>query len=137
MLTWHSFLKKRAGECRNDGFGVRGWLMAAWSITCVFCGSGVDGKKLFRIVFMFLAVGDANEYERALTGDIRAGPVVDVGPTLKDGLSVSVRYQGFSESKWCETVKAKREEAHDPGLDLDGTEEGLNLRDAARGYAVK
>lgn len=71
-----------------------------------------------------------------MIGDIRAGPV-DVGPTLNDGLSVRVRYQGFSESKWWETVKEKREDAHEPTFALDGTEEGLNRSDAARGYVVK
>lgn len=77
-----------------------------------------------------------------MIGDIKAGPSVgvDVVPNLKeDGLSsVKVRYQGLSESKWCETVKAKREEEQEPTLAaLDGMEEGLSRRDAARGYEVK
>ena len=70
---------------------------------------------------------------------MRAGPRtgVDVGPTLNDDLSPKVRYQGLSESKWCETVKENREDEQAPTFPLDGTDEGLNIRDAARGYDVK
>lgn len=84
-----------------------------------------------------LAAGDAKEKERALRGDIRAGPSRDgegvVGPTLDADVSVIVRYHGFSESKWWETVKANREDEQEPILPVDGIEDGSNRRDEARG----
>lgn len=54
-----------------------------------------------------LATGDAKEKDLAFNGEMRDGPSRDgdgdgcvVGPTLDDDASVSVRYQGLSESKW-------------------------------------
>lgn len=83
-----------------------------------------------------LAAGDANEKDRALSGDISAGPKEEgavVGPTLEADVSVKLRYQGFSESKlWCETVNEKREDEHEPILAVDFKEEGSNRRDEAR-----
>lgn len=87
-----------------------------------------------------LAAGDANEKDLALTGEMRAGPNTGglVGPTLDADVSVKLRYHGFTESKWCATVKENREEEHDPILAVDdGIEEGSNRREEARGYDVK
>lgn len=70
------------------------------------CGKGVDGNKLF-LMLMFprgvLEAGDAKERDRALSGEIRAGPSGEglaVGPTLDADVSlVKVRYHGLRESK--------------------------------------
>lgn len=114
--------------------------MFEWSIG-VFCGIGVDGKKVFLTGLMLpRAAGDANENDRALTGDMRAGPITDegvVGPTLGADVSVKVRCHGLRESKWWDTVKENLEEEHEPILAVGGTREGSNRRDEARGYAVK
>lgn len=82
-----------------------------------------------------LAAGDANEKDRALSGEISAGPKEDgvVGPTFEADVSVKLRYQGFSESKWCETVNEKREDEHEPILAVDFKDEGSNRREDARG----
>lgn len=88
-----------------------------------------------------LAAGDAKESDLALSGEIRAGPSREgdglVGPTLEDDVSVNVRYHGFRESKWWETVNENREDEHDPIFAADGIEEGSNRRDDARGYDEK
>lgn len=84
-----------------------------------------------------LAAGDAKEKERALRGEMRAGPRREgpglvVGPTLeKDDVSLRERYQGLRESRW-ETVKENREEEQEPILE-EGTEEGSKRREEARG----
>lgn len=44
-----------------------------------------------------------------------------VGPTLNADVSVKVRYHGLRESRWGETVKAKREEEQEPILAVDGS----------------
>lgn len=118
-LAWHSLRwKNMAGDWRNEGRGVRGCAILTGSL--VLWGSGVDGKSDFLGPPMppggVLAAGDAKEKDRAFSGDIRAGPSGDglVGPTLDDAVSVSVRYQGLSESKWWDTVKEKREDEHGP-----------------------
>lgn len=84
-----------------------------------------------------LAAGDANEKDRAFKGEMRAGPTrvedVPVGPTFDADVSVNVRYQGLSESRWWETVNENLDEEHAPILAVDGTEEELNRRDEARG----
>ena len=84
-------------------------------------------------------MGDANEKERGL------GPRMEddvefvfvVGPTLEEVESaVRLRYHGLSESKWCETVKENREDAHEPIFPVEeetGIEDGLNRREEARG----
>ena len=86
-----------------------------------------------------LAMGDAKESERALSGEMSAGPNGDglVGPTLDADVSARLRYQGFSESRWWDTVKEKREEEQEPILAVDFTVEGSNRRDEARGYDAK
>ena len=84
-----------------------------------------------------LSTGDAKERDRALSGEIRAGPRREgeglVGPTLDDDVSVNVRCQGLTESKLWETVNEKREEVHEPILAVGGREDGSNRRDEARG----
>lgn len=84
-----------------------------------------------------LVAGDAKERDRALRGDIRAGPTREreglVGPTFEADVSVKLRYHGLSESKWCATVKENLEEEHEPILAVDGIDEGSNRRDEARG----
>lgn len=80
-----------------------------------------------------LAVGDANEKDLALADEMRAGPTTKdglVGPTLDADVSVKLRYQGLTESKWWATVNENREEEHDPILAVD---DGLNRREEARG----
>lgn len=86
-------------------------------------------------------MGDAKEKERGL------GPSIDdddddiielgtvVGPSFDDeedgGASeVRLRYHGLRESKWWDTVKEKRDEAHAPIL---VAEDGSNRKEAARG----
>lgn len=73
------------------------------------CGIGVDGNKLFLASLPplmsprgALAIGDAKEKDRALRGEMSAGPmgVGVVGPTLDADVSVKLRYQGLRESKW-------------------------------------
>lgn len=66
---------------------------------------------------------------------MRAGPRGDgdVGPTLEADVSVKVRYQGLSESKWWETVKENLEEEQEPILAVDLVDEESKRRDAARG----
>lgn len=93
-----------AGDWRNDGRGVRGWLTLTDSKALLRCGRGVDGNKLFLMLMLprgVLAAGDAKESDLALSGEIRAGPKGDglVGPTLDADVSDKVRYQGFRESK--------------------------------------
>lgn len=83
-----------------------------------------------------LSMGDANEWDLALSGEM-AGPMLVVGPTLADEVSVKDKYHGFTESKWCETVNENLDDEHDPILPFEDIEEGLNLSDAALGYAVK
>lgn len=78
-------------------------------------GSGVEGKRLFllgraepppyseMLPSGVLAPGEAKERDRAFSGEMRAGPSGDgplVGPTLEADVSVRLRYQGLSESKW-------------------------------------
>ena len=112
----------------------------------VRCGSGVEGKSDFLVCLVLLppplmlprgvlAAGDAKENDRALSGEISAGPSGDglVGPTFDADVSVKLRYQGLSESKWWDTVKEKREEEHDPILAVDFNDEGSNRRDEVRG----
>lgn len=62
-----------------------------------------------------------------------------VGPTFDADVSVNDRYQGFKESKWCETVNENLDEEHDPSLADDGTDKDDESKrsDAARGYKVK
>lgn len=67
----------------------------------------------------------------------RVGPTLADDPTLADEVSVNDKYHGFTESKWCETVNENLDDEHDPILPFEDIEEGLNLRDAALGYAVK
>lgn len=93
------------------------------------------GKRPFREAggpSGFRATGDAKEKERALSGEMSAGEGV-VGPTLDAEVSERLRYHGLRESSWWETVKAKREEEHEPILAVDFTVEGSNRRDEARG----
>lgn len=107
-LTWQSFLKNKAGDWKNDGRAARGWT-AAESNSWVFCGSGVDGKKPFRAAAEAEAVvvvprgvrarGDANDMDRALSGEMAAGPRL-VGPIFEADVSVNVRCHGLRESKW-------------------------------------
>lgn len=69
-----------------------------------------------------------------------AGPSGDwltVGPTLEADVSAKLRYHGFSESKWWETVNENREEAQEPTLAVDLIDAGSNRRDEARGYVEK
>lgn len=84
-----------------------------------------------------LAAGDAKERDRALSGEMSAGPReeywVVVGPTLEADVSAKLRYHGLSESRWCETVNEKREDEHEPILAVDFNDEGSNRRDEARG----
>ena len=111
----------------------------------VFWGNGVDGKYPFLGPLMVphgaLATGDAKERERALRGEIRAEPRREgdmlVGPTLDADVSVNVRCHGLSEPKWWETVNEKREEEQEPILAVDGTVDGSNRRDEARGLYEK
>lgn len=98
----------------------------------------MDGKKLFRTTVLMLsrgvlAAGDANENDLAL------GPTSEAfaGPTLDADVSVKLRYQGFTESKWWATVNEKRDEEHAPTLADDGIEEGWYRREEARGLNVK
>ena len=115
--------------------GVLGWWMLAGSTIWVFWGSGVDGKK--PLPCGALATGDAKEMDRALSGEIRAGPRMEgeglVGPALDDDVSVNVRFQGLTESKLWETVNENRDEAHEPILAVAGREDWPNRRDEARG----
>jgi hypothetical protein len=109
------------------------------------CGNGVEGKSDFLVGLVLLpplmlprgvlAAGDANEKDRALSGEMRAGPSGEglVGPTLEADVSARLRYQGLSESKWCETVKEKREDEHEPILAVEFKEEGSNRSEDARG----
>lgn len=130
-----------AGDWRNDGRGVRGCAIFIGSLVLLFCGSGVDGNKLFLASLSLplmiprgaLAAGDAKEKDRALSGEISAGPNGVVGPTLDDDVSVKVRCQGLSESKWWETVKENLDEEQEPILAVDLIEDVSNLRDEARG----
>lgn len=89
----------------------------------------MDGKEaLGQLPRGVLAAGDAKEKDRALRGEMSAGPsrdglglVLIVGPTLDDDddeeeddeVSAKERYQGLRESRW-ETVKEKREEEQEP-----------------------
>ena len=87
----------------------------------------MDGKEaLGQLPRGVLAAGDAKENDRALRGEMSAGPrrdglglVLIVGPTLDDDddddedVSAKERYQGLRESRW-ETVKEKREEEQEP-----------------------
>ncbi|GFZ22048.1 Sec14p-like phosphatidylinositol transfer family protein [Actinidia rufa] len=107
----------------------------------VFWGNGVDGKKPFFGPLMVphgaLVTGDAKEKDRALRGEIRAGPrregdELQVGPTLDADVSVNVRCHGLRESKWWETVNENREEEQEPILAVDGSKDGSNRRDEAR-----
>ena len=68
----------------------------------------MDGKKPFLVSLALLmssrgvlAIGDAKEMDRALSGEMRAGPRGErlVGPTLDADVSVKLRYHGFRESK--------------------------------------
>lgn len=82
-------------------------------MAALFGGSGVDGNRLFLVSLELkllpslnmprgiLAAGDANDRERALSGEMSAGPSGEglVGPTLEADVSVRLRYQGLSESK--------------------------------------
>lgn len=134
-----------AGDWRNEGRGVRGWLILIGSLPVLRCGNGVDGNKLFLVSLGLLpplmlprgtlAAGDANESDRAFRGDVSAGPIGYglVGPTLDDDVSVKVRYHGLSESKWWDTVKENREEEQEPILAVDFTDRVSNRRDEARG----
>lgn len=147
MLTWQSLLRKNmAGDWRNEGRGVRGWFILTDSLPVLRCGNGVDGKKLFLMgpksllpPLMLprgaLAAGDAKERDRALTGEMRAGPSGEglVGPTSVADVSVKERYHGFSESKWWDTVKANLEEEQEPTFAVDLIDEGSNRRDEALG----
>lgn len=144
MLTWQSLLRKNmAGDWRNEGRGVRGWLILIDSLPVLRCGNGVDGNKLFLIGLKLplmlprgvLADGDANERDRALSGEMRAGPIGEglVGPTFAADVSVKVRYHGLSESKWWDTVKANLEEEQEPIFAVDLIDEGSNRRDEALG----
>lgn len=81
LLTWHSRRKNIAGDWRNDGRGVRAWGVRVGSSPAKELrrsGSGVDGKKLRRemppTAGGVLAAGEAKESERALRGEMRAGP---------------------------------------------------------------
>lgn len=58
-----------------------------------------------------------------------------VGPTLEDDVlsPPRLRYHGLRESSWCETVKEKREDEHEPILAVDFRVDGSNLRDEALG----
>lgn len=97
-----------AGECRKEGFGVRGWQTPAASALWDFCGNGVEGMKFFLKSLSPprggggpRAMGDAKEKERALgpsIDDVDAGGVGMEGPTLEEEESVRLRYQGFRES---------------------------------------
>jgi hypothetical protein len=109
------------------------------------CGNGVEGNRDFLVGLVLLppymlpggvlAAGDANERDRALSGEMSAGPRGEwpVGPTFEADVSAKLRYQGLSESKWCETVNEKREDEHEPILAADVKDEGSNRRDEARG----
>lgn len=122
--------KNVAGDWRND--------VVRWGAV-TRCGSGVEGKRPFleaggqRGV---RAMGEAKESDRAFSGEISAGEGL-VGPTFDDDVSVRLRYHGFSESRWWDTVKENREEEHDPIFAVDFTVDGSNRRDDARGYAEK
>lgn len=136
-----------AGDWRNEGRGVRGWFILIGSLPVVRCGNGVDGNRLFLVGLKLLpplmlprgvlAAGDANERERALSGEMRAGPTAIgeglVGPTFDADVSVKVRYHGLSESKWWETVKENLEEEQEPILAVDLMDEESNRREEARG----
>lgn len=87
-----------------------------------------------------LATGEAKEKDLALRGEMVGPDKLDegfVGPTFDADVSVNERYQGFNESKWCDTVNENLEEEHEPSLAADDTDEGSKRRDAARGYDVK
>ncbi|GKV19592.1 hypothetical protein SLEP1_g29829 [Rubroshorea leprosula] len=112
LLTWLSLRKNKAGDWRKEGRGVFG-LLAKLPALVGRCGRGVDGNKLFLALSgVLLATGEAKEKERALSGEIKAGPSGDglVGPTLDADVFVKLRYHGFSESKWWDTQKADRQQ---------------------------
>lgn len=128
-----------AGDCsKAEGRGVRGWAILIGSLPLLRCGNGVDGNKLFLPLIPVRAVltaGDANESERAPSGETRAGSIGHrlVGPTLDDEVSVKERYHGLRESKWWDTVKENREEEQEPILPVDFIDDVSNRRDDARG----
>lgn len=65
------------------------------------CGSGVEGKRPFLLAggpSGFRATGEANENERALSGEMSDAGEGLVGPTLDADVSPKLRYHGFSES---------------------------------------
>ena len=89
--TWLSRLKNVAGDWRNE---VRGGAVTR-------CGSGVEGKRPFLVAGGprgVLATGDANESDRAFSGEMSAGEGL-VGPTFDADVSARLRYHGFNESR--------------------------------------
>lgn len=100
----------------------------------------MDGNKLFLMLMLprgVLEIGDANERELAFNVEMRVDPPNIEGfvvfPTLDSDVSARLRYHGLRESKWRETVKEKRDDAHDPTFAVDCIEDGLNLREEDRG----
>jgi hypothetical protein len=104
------------------------------------CGRGVDGKRPFLLAggpSGLRAIGDANESERALSGEIIDAGEGLVGPTFDEDVSPRLRYHGLRESSWVDTVKEKRDDEQEPILVVDLMVDGSNRREDARGYVEK
>lgn len=98
----------------------------------VLAGIGVEAKKLLLGPpnGSLLAAGDAKEKERAFSGEIYA-PVLC--PSLDDDVSVNVRHHGLIVSRPSrDTVKANLEDAQEPILSVDLSDDVSNRREETR-----